>query len=143
MIGSSSHDLAALRRTAELYALGADMRDKALWREVLAPDCVIEGPDFCTEGLDQCLGSIDGLTQMFRRTRHRIDHLAAKVTGDSARGETWASAEHLMPERDELLVWAIRYQDSWRRTEGAWLFTRRHIELDWQELRPVLSGVVS
>ena len=143
MNGAPGQDLAALRRTAELYALGADTRDKELWRQVLAAECVIEGPGFRTEGIDQCLGSIDGLTQMFRRTRHRVDHLAVTVEGDGARGETWASAEHLMPERDELLVWAIRYQDIWRRANGAWLFTRRHIELDWQELRPVLPEFAS
>ena len=136
----SPEDLAALRGTAELYAIGADRRDKDQWQQVLAPDCVIEGPGFRAEGIDQCLGSIDGLARMFRRTRHRIDHLAVAVEGDSAHGETWSSAEHLMSDRDELLVWAIRYQDNWHRSSGAWRFTRRRLVLDWQEVRPVLAG---
>lgn len=140
MTAPSPDDLAALRRTAELYAVGADQRDKGLWRQVLAPDCVIEGPGFRPEGLDQCIGSIDGLAQMFRRTRHRVDHLAVTLDGDSASGETWSSAQHLMLERDELLVWAIRYRDRWRRSDGAWRFTHRSLFLDWQEVRPVNAG---
>lgn len=140
MSAPSPDDLAALRHTAELYAIGADRREKTLWCQVLAPDCVIEGPGFRTEGLDQCLGSIDGMAQMFRRTRHRVDHLAVLIDGDSASGESWSSAEHLMLESNELLVWAIRYQDKWRRSDGTWLFTHRRLVLDWQEMRAVLAG---
>lgn len=142
MSEASQDDLVALRRSTELYAMGADRRDKDLWRQILAVDCVIEGPGFRTEGLDQCLLSIDGLTQMFRRTRHRVDHLAVTINGSSASGETWSTAEHLLPDRDALLVWAIRYQDVWRHSGGVWLFTRRRLELDWQEVRPVLAGEI-
>lgn len=131
-----------MRRTAELYAIGADRRDKDLWRQVLAPDCVIEGPGFRTDGLEQCLGSIDGLAQMFRRTRHRVDHLEVTIANASAHGETWSTAEHLLPDRDILLVWAIRYQDSWHRSGGIWRFTRRRIELEWQEERPVFGVAI-
>jgi SnoaL-like domain len=136
----SPADLAALRRTAELYAIGADRRDKDLWRQILAPDCIIEGPGFRTKGLDLCLGSIDGLAQMFHATHHRVDHLTGTVEGQLATGETWGCAEHLLPERNELLVWAIRYQDNWCRSGGAWLFTHRRLVIDWQEMRPVLAG---
>lgn len=140
MSAPSQEDLVALRRTAELYAIGADLRDKDMWRQVLAANCTIEGPGFRTEGLDQCLMSIDGLTQMFRRTRHRVDHLVVTIDGNAASGETWSTAEHLLPDRDALLIWAIRYQDSWCRSGEAWLFTHRRLELDWQEVRPVLTG---
>lgn len=34
-----------LRRTAELYAQGADRRDAALWSSLFTVDCVIEAPD--------------------------------------------------------------------------------------------------
>ena len=132
--------LAALRRTAELYAIGADRRDKDLWRQILSADCIIEGPGFRTAGLEQCLLSIDGLEQMFRRTRHRVDHLAVVVDGEDASGETWSTAKHLLPDRNEILVWAIRYQDRWRCSHGLWLFTHRRIELDWQDIRPVIVG---
>jgi hypothetical protein len=36
---------------------------------------------------------------------------------------------------DRLMVWAIRYQDGWRREGGAWKLVRRHLIVDWEELR--------
>lgn len=131
-------DEAALRRTAELYAQGADRRDKALWREVLAADCVIEGPGFRAEGLEANLGSIDALGQMFRGTLHRLHQQVVSVTGDSAEGETHCTADHLLRDTDAVLVWAIRYRDAWRRgADGAWRFTQRKLIVEWEEVRPV------
>ena len=131
-------DEAALRRTAELYAQGADRRDKALWRAVLADDCVIEGPGFRAEGLEANLGSIDALGQMFRGTLHRIHQQVVTITGDRAEGETHCTADHLLADRDAVLVWAIRYADQWRRgDDGQWRFTRRRLIVEWEEVRPV------
>lgn len=132
-------DLAALRRTADRYALGADRRDKALWREVLADDVEISGPGFGISGIDANLGSIDHLAHAFTATRHIVHDMDVRVDGDSAEGETRSTAEHRMttPEGDRLLVWAIRYQDRWRREGGNWKFTRRALIVDWEELRPL------
>lgn len=132
-------DLAALRRTAERYALGADRRDKALWREVLADDIEISGPGFSIAGLEANLGSIDHLTHAFVATRHVVHDMDVTVEGDTAHGETRSTAEHRIAGEsgDTLLVWAIRYQDQWRREGDAWKFTRRALIVDWEELRPV------
>ncbi|MFM5914643.1 MAG: nuclear transport factor 2 family protein [Chakrabartia godavariana] len=130
-------DLAELRRTAELYAQGADRRDKALWQAVLAEDCVIEGPGFSIAGRDANLGSIDALGQMFRATVHRVHNQVATVSGDDATGETYCTADHLLNDMDSVLVWTIRYQDHWRREEGHWRFTHRKLIVEWEEVRPV------
>lgn len=130
-------DLAELRRTAELYAQGADRRDKALWQAVLAEDCVIEGPGFSIAGRDANLGSIDALGQMFRATVHRVHNQVATVSGDDATGETYCTADHLLNDMDSVLVWTIRYQDRWRREEGVWRFTHRKLIVEWEEVRPV------
>ncbi|NLR39835.1 nuclear transport factor 2 family protein [Novosphingobium sp. ERW19] len=132
-------DLAALRRTAERYAVGADRRDKALWREVLAEDVEISGPGFSIAGLEANLGSIDHLAHAFTMTRHVVHDMDVIVEGDSAHGETRSTAEHRIaaPEGDKLLVWAIRYQDQWRRENDCWKFTRRTLIVDWEELRPI------
>jgi len=130
-------DQAALRGTAELYAQGADRKEKALWQQVLAEDCVIEGPGFTIAGRDANLGSIDALGQMFRATVHRVHNLVATIDGDSATGETYCTADHLLPDADMILVWTIRYQDMWRREDGVWRFTRRKLVVEWEEARPV------
>jgi hypothetical protein len=126
-------DEAALRRTAEIYAQGADRKDKQLWRSVLATDCRIEGPGFVTEGLDATLQSIDALGAMFRATVHRIHNQMIMIDGDVARGETYCTADHLLNDEDEVLRWTIRYLDEWRREEDAWRFTHRKLELLWEE----------
>lgn len=132
-------DHAALRRTAELYALGADRRDKDLWRQVLAESCIIEGPGFVIEGREANLGSIDFLAASFRATVHRVHQCIATIDGDEARGETYSTADHLLSDSDEILVWAIRYQDHWRREDGTWRFTRRALIVDWEEMRPIMA----
>lgn len=118
---------------------GADRRDKALWREVLAEDVEISGPGFSIKGLEANLGSIDHLAHAFSATRHVVHDMDVVIEGDSARGETRSTAEHRIaaPDGDKLLVWAIRYQDQWRREGGSWKFIARALIVDWEELRSV------
>ena len=138
-----SADLAALRQAAELYAWGADRRDKALWRAVLADDVEITGPGFAISGLEANLGSIDHLAHAFAATRHIVHDVDALVDGNTARGETRCTAEHRIAGADgvdHLLIWAIRYQDEWRRDRDNWRFARRELIVDWEELRPVRNA---
>lgn len=127
---------AELRRTADVYAQGADRRDKQAWRSIMTTDIIIEGPGFRTVGLEANLASLDVLARMFRATVHRVANQVVTVSGDEAAGETYCVAEHLLADVDELLVWSIRYQDRWRRDEGAWRFYHRQLIVDWQETRP-------
>ena len=130
-------DEAALRRTAEIYAQGADRKNKQLWRSVLADDCRIEGPGFVTEGLEATLQSIDALGQMFRSTLHKVHNQTVMIKGDQATGETYCTADHLMNDADQLLRWTIRYIDEWRREGDTWRITWRKLELLWEEIVPV------
>ena len=79
---SRLEDEAALRRTAETYAAGADRRDKALWTQVMTEDIVIEGPGFRVEGREAALGSIDMLERMFLKTQHRVHNQIVTIAGD-------------------------------------------------------------
>lgn len=128
---------AALRSACETYAIGADRRDKDLWRAVLTNDCVIEGPGFRSEGLESNLGSLDMLSRMFRTTRHVVHQVHASVAGNEAESETYCTAEHLLKNSDEVLSWAIRYQDRWRHENGGWRIAHRRLVIDWEETRPV------
>lgn len=130
-------DIAELRRTAEVYAQGADRRDKQAWQSIMSAEIVIDGPGFRAEGLKANLGSLDVLSQMFRATTHRVFNQVVAINGDDASGETYCLAEHLLNDADEILVWSIRYQDQWRREDGCWRFYHRNLVVDWQETRPV------
>lgn len=136
----SAADLAALRAAADTYARGADRRDRAMWRAALCDDVVIAGPGFAIAGLEANLGSLDFLAAQFVATRHIVHDVDATLAGDHAQGETRCTAEHRIagPDgADSLLVWAIRYQDQWRRDAGVWKFSRRDLIVDWEELRPL------
>ncbi|OWQ92574.1 nuclear transport factor 2 family protein [Sphingopyxis witflariensis] len=130
-------DQAALRQTAELYAQGADRRDKKLWADILTDDCVLEGPGFTLSGRDAVLTSLDVLATMYTATQHRIHNQTVTITGDTALGETYCTADHISQQdgRKESLSWAIRYQDQWRREDGVWRFCDRKLLLDWEERR--------
>jgi len=132
-------DQLALRRTAELYAQGADRRDKAVWTAILTEDCVIEGPGFSMAGREAALGSLDFLASSYEATQHRIHNQIATVAGNTATGETYCTADHLyrVDGAAKLLCWSIRYQDEWRREAGVWRFARRTLIVDWQETRSV------
>lgn len=137
MNASDPAEHARLRRCAEIYAIGADRRDKDMWRAILAEDCTIEGPGFSIAGREANLGSLDFLGSSFRATQHRVHQCLAAIEGDEAAGETYGAAEHLLAEADSILIWSIRYQDRWRREGGTWRFTRRTLVVDWEEVRAV------
>lgn len=130
-------DQVALRHCADVYAQGADRRDPALWQLVLAPEILIEGPGFRNEGLAANLATLETLGALFRATQHRVSTQVVAVDGDQAMGETYCVAEHFLKDADAILVWAIRYQDRWRRDGRSWRFVHRHLIVDWQETRPV------
>ena len=134
-------DEALLRRCSELYAQGADRRDPALWASVMTEDMVLEGPGFRHEGRDAVLSLLDVLGQMFTVTQHRVFQVVATLDGDRASGETYCSAEHVLKDQDLLLVWAIRYQDQWRKDDGVWRFAQRSLVVDWEEVRPIKAQV--
>jgi len=132
-------DEAALRRTAELYAQGADRRDKLIWASVIAADCVIEAPGIRLSGREQILAALDMMAKLYIATQHRVHNQTVSIEGERASGETYSIADHLsiVDGRKMLLTWAIRYQDRWRREEGVWRFTNRTLILDWTETRPL------
>jgi hypothetical protein len=132
-------DEGALRRSAELYAQGADRRDKALWASIVTTDCVIEAPGIRLVGREQIVAALDIMARLYAATQHRVHNQVVSIEGDNASGETYSVAEHLSVAegRRTLLTWAIRYQDRWRREQGQWRFASRKLLLDWTETRPL------
>jgi SnoaL-like domain len=132
-------DEAALRRTAELYAQGADRRDKVTWAAITTEDCVIEAPGIRLSGQREIVAALDIMAQLYVATQHRVSNQLVSIEGDRARGETYGIADHLSASEGgrTILTWAIRYQDRWRRELGQWRFEHRLLILDWTETRPL------
>jgi hypothetical protein len=130
-------DEAALRRTAELYAQGADRRDKATWAAITTEDCLIEAPGIMLRGQREIVAALDFMAQLYVATQHRVHNQTVLIEADAAHGETYSVADHLSVNEGgrTLLTWAIRYQDRWRREEGVWRFSHRLLILDWTDTR--------
>lgn len=142
----NTDDIIALRQLADIYARGADQKREDDYRRIFAEDAELIGPGFAYYGLEEVLKSIVALDQMFMKTMHWVHNQTVEIDGELAWGETCSTVEQrLHPPRDhELLCYAVRYQDKWRKTDGFWKFTRRELIFDWEEVRPVRNvGQVS
>jgi hypothetical protein len=132
-------DEAALRRTAELYAQGADRRDQATWAAITTEDCVIEAPGIRLAGQREIVAALDFMARLYVATQHRVHNQIVSISGERAAGETYGTADHVSAVEGgrTILSWAIRYQDRWRREGGVWRFEHRLLVLDWTETRPL------
>lgn len=142
----SIEDVVALRQLADLYARGADRKCEEDYRRIFTHDAELVGPGFAYFGLDEVLKSITALDQMFSKTMHWVHNQTVEIDGDLAWGETCSTVEQRLhsPRDNELLCYAVRYQDEWRKEDGVWKFTRRQLLFDWEEVRPVRNvGQVS
>lgn len=142
-MSSSSSQLAdrlAIRELAERYARAVDRRDWELARALFSDDAVLVGPRFELVGRDAILRGLRSV-ERYRATFHAVTNQLVEIGGDEASGETYCLASHLF-ERDGVarkLDWGIRYQDRFRRVDGAWRIARRELVVDFEQELP-LSG---
>ena len=74
-------------------------------------------------------------------TRHIVEQQILDLDGPTtAHGEAYCSAHHIYPRgeghRDNRIE--IRYQDSFQKVDGTWLFSRRELVVDFAEDVPVI-----
>lgn len=125
------------------YAQGCDQKNATVLEKCFAPDIeliVPNAPAMTGPGLGAAIA--DNLDSMFLKTQHRVFNTLYQVNGDSAQGETYCSALHLLKQEGEAeqttcLEWAIRYQDQLVRINGDWKIARRELVIDWTEQRSV------
>jgi hypothetical protein len=57
--------------------------------------------------------------------------------GDRATGEAYTLAHHLTVDdgKRRLMIAALRYMDTFVKTDGAWFFAERLLFVDWLEVR--------
>jgi ketosteroid isomerase-like protein len=139
-MGSDAADAVALRSLADRYAQAVDRRDAAALLALFAPGAVVVLPPPMARrlpsaelvGHGQIATLIDGVRN-FVRTRHVVTQQVVDVRGDTASGEIYCEAHHILgsDERIRDLVLALRYLDSFARVDAGWRFTRRELVLDW------------
>ncbi|MEO3745227.1 nuclear transport factor 2 family protein [Plantactinospora sp. B5E13] len=138
-------DRLAIRELVDAYAHLADRRDAQGQAALFTDDARLavydSGPD-TTEPV-QTLNGRDQLAAAFAslgnydKTTHFNGQSTVTVDGDRATGETYCLAHHLWTEEGQrtLMVMSIRYQDTFVRQGGRWLFAERRLITDWVDGR--------
>jgi len=138
-------DRLAIRNLVDAYAHCADRRDaegqKSLFTEdahfVVYMDGQGSEPTQTLDGRESLTPVFDDLNR-YQATMHFNGQSTIALDGDGATGESYCIAHHLFTENGErkLMIAWLRYGDTFVKIDGAWLFARRNLYVDWAETRP-------
>jgi uncharacterized protein (TIGR02246 family) len=138
-IGVDDH--IAIQRLMYRYARCADRKDYAAFAEVFCEDAVFDfsGTEVigCT-AIQQMMRNLE----KFSRTLHQVHNTLYEVEGDTASGETYCLASHLLDaagQRSKIDM-GIAYEDRLRRTAGGWRIAYRKFNLIWSQTAAVDAG---
>jgi hypothetical protein len=128
----------------DAYAHCADRRDaegqKSLFTEDTHFVVYMNGqgsePTQVLDGREALTPVFDDLNR-YSATMHFNGQSTVALNGDRATGESYCIAHHVFTDDGErtLMVAWLRYDDSFIKVEGAWLFARRNLYVDWAETR--------
>ncbi len=136
MSGGTIADESALLQLAYRYAQAVDRRDADGLVSVFTEDGIIARPGSLWQGHEKLRGIIARLNTMYGTTLHTVRNQTAVIDGNSAEGETYCVAMHILKSDDgkrTRMDMGIRYQDSFARRDGVWRFARRELAVDWLE----------
>jgi len=141
-------DRLAIRELVEAYAHCADRRDAIGQMSLFTPDThFVVFMNAKDPKPSQELHSREALAPVFAdlnqyaATMHFLGQTTIlTLTRDRGTGETYCMPHHLTVagENRRLMIAALRYYDTFAKTDGAWLFAERLLYVDWIEER-VLS----
>jgi hypothetical protein len=138
-------DRLAIRELVEAYAHCADRRDAKGQMALFAPDthfAVYMNTKDPTPS--QELNSREDLAPVFAdlnkydATTHFVGQSTIlMLSGDRATGEAYCLAHHITVTGGtrRLMIAALRYLDTFIKTNGAWLFSERLLYVDWVDER--------
>ncbi|BCP53845.1 hypothetical protein K32_24620 [Kaistia sp. 32K] len=138
-------DRLAIRQLVDAYAHCADRRDARGQMNLFTTDTVFQvfmdsrvaEPTQVLHGREALAPVFDNLNT-YQATTHFNGQSTVEVDGDTATGESYCIAHHLTVtgETRTLMVASIRYLDTFRKQDGAWLFAERKLMVDWTDTRP-------
>ena len=142
---SEAADRLAIRELVEAYAHCADRRDAKGQMALFTPDThfvvYINAKD---PKPSQELHTREALAPVFddlnkyAATMHFVGQSTIlTLTSDRATGEAYTLAHHLTVDgtKRRLMIATLRYNDSFVKTNGEWLFSERLLYADWIEER--------
>lgn len=137
-------DKDAIRELVLLYSRAIDRQDIALLGDLYTQDATdTHGDSFDGSAEDYCAFIAQAFPHMPYSGHHVCNHLIA-VDGDTASGEVYGLAWHLIPTREggrEEDFMAVRYIDNYRRcADDRWRFSKRVVTYDFKLRRPFDGG---
>jgi hypothetical protein len=142
---SEAADRLAIRELVEAYAHCADRRDAKGQMALFTPDThFVVYMNAKDPTPSQELHTRDGLAPVFddlnkyAATMHFVGQSTIlTLTNARATGEAYTLAHHLTVDgaKRRLMIAALRYNDSFVKTNGEWLFAERLLYVDWIEER--------
>ena len=138
-------DRLAIRELVEAYAYYADRRDAKGQMNLFTTDThFVVYMNAKDPKPSQELHSREELAPVFAdlnqyaATMHFVGQSTiVTLNGDRALGQAYCIAHHLTVdgEKRRLMIAYLRYVDTFRKIEGAWLFAERLLYVDWLEQR--------
>ena len=142
---SEAADRLAIRELVEAYAHCADRRDAKGQMALFTPDThFVVYMNAKDPAPSQELHTRDALAPVFddlnkyAATMHFVGQSTIlTLTSDRATGEAYTLAHHLTVDgaKRRLMIATLRYNDSFVKTNGEWLFSERLLYVDWIEER--------
>jgi uncharacterized protein (TIGR02246 family) len=138
-------DRAALRDLVDSYARHVDRRDAVAVAALFTPEgrLVTRLPHaggaapIVRQGRDEIAAALAAGLDRYVTTTHVVGGQVVAIDGDGATGDTVCLAHHVYDNAAgrRMLVWAVRYTDTYARQPGGWGFAERQLHLDWTEDR--------
>jgi len=130
----STEDHTAITRLMYEYARCADVKDYPGFDQVFCEDAVFDYHGDQVQPRSAIAQMMRNLEQ-FSVTQHLVANVLYEVKGDSAHGETYCVAVHILPQGDtsEKIDMGIKYVDELRRTAQGWRILRRVFTVLWTQ----------
>jgi SnoaL-like protein len=148
MSNEEAADRVAIRKLIDGYAHCADRRDAdgqmALFTAdthfVVYMDARSSQPTMDLHSRAELAPVFDDLNR-YAATTHFNGQSTVTISGAAAAGESYCLAHHVSVDGDQrtIMIASIRYQDTFTKSDGTWLFSERRLYVDWIDTRP-LSG---
>jgi hypothetical protein len=138
-------DRLAIRELVEAYAHCADRRDAKGQMALFTPDTHFvvymnakdPTPSQELHTREELAPVFDDLNKYAATTHFVGQSTILRLTNDRATGEAYTLAHHLTIDgaKRRLMIATLRYNDSFVKTNGEWLFAERKLYVDWIEER--------
>jgi hypothetical protein len=144
---SEAADRVAIRELVEAYAHCADRRDAKGQMALFTPDThfvVYMNAKDPTPSQElhwrEALAPVFADLNQYAATTHFVGQSTiASLADNRATGEAYCLAHHVTIDGStrRLMVASLRYNDTFVKTDGAWLFSERLLYVDWVDERPL------